>query len=193
MGGGPNLKLALAYGMLFNEMLRHSDFLTMSAHTMGTSTLDITPVASTMNTTGLMFEMYHRFIGTIPVTISGNSPQPATDSVRYADEPKTSSGSPTYPLDMFASLTPDHKYLNLAVINATGSEQKFDLNVAGIRLGGAPTLWQMTGSSLTAMDRVGQPPQVEIKEIPIAHPSKTIIVAPISINIYRFPVTQVSQ
>ncbi len=40
----------------------------------------------------------------------------------------------------------------------------------------------MTGSSLNATDRVDQPPQAEIKEIPIAHPSKTITVAPISIN-----------
>ena len=39
-GMGPNLKVALAYGMLFNEMLRHTDFLTMSAHTMGVSTMD---------------------------------------------------------------------------------------------------------------------------------------------------------
>lgn len=187
MQKGPNLKLALAYGMLFNEMLRHSGFLTMSAHTFGISTLDITPTDATLNTIGLMFKMYHRFVGTVPVSVSGNSPQPATDS-RYADEPKTSSGSPTYPLDMFASISSDHKFLNLAVVNATGSEQKFDLNVAGIRLGGAPTLWQMTGSSLNAVDRVGQPPQVEIKEIPVASPSKTLTVAPISINIYRFPV-----
>jgi alpha-N-arabinofuranosidase len=39
-GRGVNLKLALAYGMIFDEMLRHTDFLTMSAHTMGVSTLD---------------------------------------------------------------------------------------------------------------------------------------------------------
>ena len=54
-GGGFNrgvdLKLALAYGMLFNEMLRHTDFLTMSAHTMGVSTLDYNGTASTLNTT----------------------------------------------------------------------------------------------------------------------------------------------
>ncbi len=37
--------------------------------------------------------------------------------------------SPTYPLYMFATLTPDHKYLELAVVNATDSEQRFDLGV----------------------------------------------------------------
>ena len=189
-GAGPTLKLALAYGMLFDEMMRHTDFLTMSAHTMGTSTLDITPTASTMNATGLVFKMYHDFVGTIPVAVSGDSPQPATDSQRYADEPKTSSGSPTYPLDVFAALTPDHKYLNIAVVNATNSDQKFDLNVNGARIEGASTLWQLTGNSPDAVDRVGQAPQLEIKEIPIANAPKVVTVAPISVNIYRFPVMQ---
>ena len=189
-GTGPTLKVALAYGMLFDEMMRHTDFLTMSAHTMGTSTLDITPMASTMNTTGLVFKMYHDFVGTIPVPVSGNSPQPPTDSQRYADEPKTSSGSPTYPLDVFAALTPDHKYLDVAVVNATDSDQKFDLNVNGARIEGASTLWQLTGGSLNASDRVGQAPQVEIKEIPIANAPKVVTVAPISVNIYRFPLVQ---
>ncbi len=188
-GTGPNLKVALAYGMLFNEMLRHTDFLTMSAHTMGVSTMDYTSTAATMNSTGLMFEMYtNQFVGTIPVALSGNSPQPPTRNPPYADEPKQPSGSPTYPLDMFAALTPDHKYLTLAVVNATDTEQKFNLNVTGARLGGQSTLWQMTGNSLEAANHVGQPPQVEVKEIQMGTLPGSIPVAPNSVNIYRFPV-----
>ena len=192
--GGPrgaNLKQALAYAMLFDEMLRHTDFLTMSAHTMGTSTLDITPTASTYNTTGLLFKLYgDHFVGSIPVALAGNSPQPATKNPPYADEPKTSSGSPTYPLDMFAALSPDHKFLTLAVVNATESEQKFDLNVSGARLEGPSTLWRMTGKDLEAADHVGKPPQVTVEEIPIGNAPGTISVAPISIDVYRFPVAQ---
>ncbi|MFP5203779.1 MAG: alpha-N-arabinofuranosidase [Acidobacteriota bacterium] len=187
---GPSLKIALAYGMLFDEMMRHTDFLTMSAHTMGTSTLNITPTSSSFNTTGLMFKMYHAFVGTIPVSVTGNSPQPATDSARYADEPKTSSGSPTYPLDVFAALTPDHKYLQVAVVNATSSEQKFDLNVTGMRLDGPATLSQLTGDSLDAEDSAGKAPQVEIKQTSIGNAPHDITVAPISVNLYRFPVAQ---
>lgn len=188
-GRGVNLKSALAYAMIFNEEMRHTDFLTMTAHTMGTSTLDITPTASTMNTTGLVFKLYgDHFVGSIPVAVSGNSPQPPTHNPPYADEPKTRSGSPTYPLDIFAALTPDRKFLTLAVVNATDSEQKLDLNLKGVRLEGASTLWQMTGKDLNAEDRVGQPAQVAIKEIPIGDAPKTIEVAPISIDVYRFPV-----
>jgi alpha-N-arabinofuranosidase len=189
--GGPNLKSALAYGMLLDEMMRHSDFITMGAHTMGTSSLDITPTSSVINAVGLVYEMYgEHFPGTIPVAVTGNSPQPPTDSAKYGDEPKVSSGSPTYPLDVFAALTPDHKYLNVAVVNATDQEQKLDVSVAGARTAGPSTLWQLTGSSLDAMDRVGQPAQVEIKEIPVSNASGSIAVAPISVNVYRFPVAE---
>jgi hypothetical protein len=40
------------------------------------------------------------------------------------------------------------------------------------------------------MDRVGQPAQVEIKEIPVSNASGSIAVAPISVNVYRFPVAE---
>ena len=126
-GRSPNLKQALAYGMIFNEMLRHTDFLTMAAHTMGTSTLDFNKTGSILNTLGLVFKMYsNNFPGSIPVGVSGNSPQPEPKYPPAPDQPKTNSGSPTYPLDVFAALTPDRKFLTVAVVNATESEQKLD-------------------------------------------------------------------
>jgi alpha-N-arabinofuranosidase len=188
---GVNLKLALAYGMLFNEMLRHTDFLKMSAHTMGVSTLDYNSTAATFNTTGLLFKLYgEHFVGSIPVALSGNSPQPAPKYPIGGDQPKTNSGSPTYPLDMVAALTADRKYLTLAVVNATESVQPLALNVAGVRLAGKATLWEMTGKDLDAANRVGQKPQVEVKETEIGKVPQTLSVAPFSVNIYRFPVVQ---
>ena len=79
------------------------------------------------------------------------------------DQPKVSSGSPTYPLDVFAALTPDRKFLTVAVVNATESEQKLDLNVPGTQISGSSTLWQLTGKSLDAANRLGQPPEVEVR------------------------------
>lgn len=187
---GPNLKTALAYAMLFNEMLRHTDFITMGAHTMGTSSLDISPTASALNALGLVYKLYGEHLpGTVPVELSGNSPQPA-ENPNYGDEPKTSSGSPTYPLDMIATLTPDHKYMNLVIVNATESAQKFNLSVTGAQLSGQSTLWQLTGSNLDAANHVGQPPQIEVNELPIGDAPKTISVAPVSVNLYRFPLSQ---
>ena len=185
-GTGPNLKSALAYGMLFNEMMRHTDFITMGAHTMGTSSLDITPTASTINALGLVYQAYgEHFPGLIPVALSGNSPQPE-ENPSFADEPKTSSGSPTYPLDVFAAISPDHKFLTVSVVNATESEQKFNLAVKGVRLTGPSTLWQITASSLDAVNKVGEPPQVQVKETSISAAPQIVTVAPISVNIYSF-------
>ena len=189
-GGQTNLKLALAYAMVFNEMLRETDFLRMSAFTMGVSTLDYNQTAATLNSNGLLFKLYgeHLGAGSIPVALSGNSPQPAPSQHIVGDLPRTSAGSPTYPLDMVAALSADHKFLTLAVVNATDSEQKFDLAVDGVRLNGSATMWRMTGQNLEAANKVGQPPQVEMKQTEIDKASTTLLVAPISVEIYRFSV-----
>jgi alpha-L-arabinofuranosidase len=198
-GGGfsraPDLKLALAYGMIFNEMLRHTGFLKMSAHTMGVSTLDYTPTAATLNTTGLMFKLYgsHFVAGSIPVALTGNSPQPAPQYAAGGDQPETNSGSPTWPLDMFAALTPDRKFLMVSVVNATDKEQGFDLSVAGGRVSGPSTLWQLTGENLEASDRAGQAPQVVVKQSPASDDSHSLTVGPISVSVYQFPVAEKGQ
>ena len=49
---------------------------------------------------------------------------------------------------------------------------------------------QLTGDNLDAEDSVGKTPQVEIKETSAGNAPKSITVAPISVNLYRFPVTQ---
>lgn len=187
-----NLQLALAYAMIFNERLRHTDFLRMSAHTMGVSTLDYNGTAATFNTTGLVFKLYadHMGGGLLPVAVSGNSPQPPPKYPAGGEQPSVNSGSPTYPLDMVAALSTDHKFLTVAVVNATQSAQQLSLDVGGARFAGPSMLWQMTGKDLNAANHVGQAPQVEIKEIPVSDVSHTISVAPISIDIYRFPVVQ---
>ncbi|MBZ5689680.1 MAG: alpha-N-arabinofuranosidase [Acidobacteriia bacterium] len=191
-GGQPNLKLALAYAMVFNEMLRESDFLRMTAFTMGVSTLDFNQTAAILNTNGLLFKLYGEHLGanSVPVALKGNSPQPTPTQHIVGDLPRTSAGSPTYPLDMVAALSADRKYLTLAVVNATDSEQKFDLNVSGARLTGNATLWQMTGKDLQAANHLGQTPQVEVKETVIGEAPATLSVGPISIDIFRFPVAQ---
>lgn len=88
---------------------------------------------------------------------------------------------------MVAALSSDHKYLNLAVVNATESEQKLDLDVTGARLEGPSTLWRLTGKDLQATNQLGREPQVTVKEIAIEGAPNSLSVAPISINIFRIP------
>lgn len=188
-GRGANLAGALEYGMIFNEMLRHTGYLTMAAHTTGASMLDISRTGSTFSTTGLVFKLYsNHFVGSIPVALSGTSPQPPIQ-FPGGDQPTVNSGSPTYPLDMVAALSPDRKSLLLSVVNATDSQQSFDLNVAGGHPTGAATLWVMTGPGPEASNHVGQPQQVEIKQSSVGA-AKTLAVAPLTINLYQFPVAE---
>ena len=158
----PDMKMALAYGMILNEMLRHTDFLRMSARPWVSPRSTTRPTAAVLNTTGLVYKLYgDTFVpGSIPVALTGNSPQPVPQYPVGGDQPETNSGSPTYPLDMFAALTPDRKTLTLAVVNATDAERSFNLNVAGLQVQGQPTVWQITGKNLQAADQVGQTPQV---------------------------------
>jgi alpha-N-arabinofuranosidase len=181
--------------MVFNEMIRHTDFLRMSAFTMGVSTLDFNQTAAVLNTNGLLFKLCgdHMGAGLLPVAVSGNPPQPSPKYPEGGDQPRTNAGSPTYPLDMVAVLTADRKYLALAVVNATESVQPLDLNVTGVQLAARSTLWQMTGKDLDAANRVGETPQVEVREIEIGNVPQTLSVAPISANIYRFLVVEAAQ
>lgn len=194
-GAPTNLKLALAYAMTFNEMLRHTEFWRMSAFTMGVSTLDMNATAAVLNTNGLLFKLYgdHMGAGLLPVFVSGNSPQPPPEQHVVADLHDSSAGSPTYPLDVVAALSADRKYLTVVIVNATESAQALKLNVVGGHLGAEATQWELTGKDLDAANHAGQPPQVEIKETAIGDATQTVSVPPISVDIYRFSFEQAVQ
>ena len=188
--GGMTLRQALAYGMILNEMMRYTDFLTMAAQTTGASLIDFNRTSAKINALGLLYKMYsEEFTGAIPVEVSGNSPQPAPKyPAGSPDQPEKPSGSPTYPLDVLAALSPDHRTLIVSVVNATETEQKLDLHLQGSQLKGPAALLKLTGSSPAAVNHVGQPEQVHVEKITLGDASGTIAVAPISVNVYRFPV-----
>ena len=181
--------------MILNEMQRYTEFLTMGAQTTGVSLVDFNRTTASMSGLGLVYKMYgDHFAGAIPVALSGNSPQPAPKfPAGSPDQPEKSSGSPTYPLDIFAALSPDHKNLIVSVVNATESEQKIELSITGAQLAGPSTLWQLTAKSVDAVNRAGQAPQLAIRQSSIGNAPAAITVAPISVNIYEFPIAQAAQ
>jgi alpha-N-arabinofuranosidase len=188
--GFGGLKATLAAGMVLNEFFRHTDFLKIGAYTMAVSTLSYNPTGAVYNSRGLLYKMYRDHFGTIPLEVSGNSPQPPLKYPPYGDQPKTSSGSPTYPLDMVAALSADRRYLTMAVVNGTDSSQTFGLEVKGVKITGPGTQWKLTGKSLDAENRVGEAPQVEVRQTAMGGTANSISVAPISVDIYRFPIVQ---
>ncbi|MGH8287431.1 MAG: hypothetical protein ACREV7_00170 [Steroidobacteraceae bacterium] len=97
-----------------------------------------------LNTTGLLFKLYGERLGAslVPVAVSGNSPQPPIKHPLPGETNRREAGSPTYPL-VAAALSPDRRYLTVAVVNATGATQLLALDVRGARLTGVSKLWEM--------------------------------------------------
>jgi alpha-N-arabinofuranosidase len=188
-GATANLKLSLAYAMVLQEMLRHTDFLTMSAFTSGVSTMDITPTASTLNATGEVFRLYgdHFGEGTIPLEVDGDRPQPDPRHATGFDHPKVKAGSPTYPLDMIAGLGRDRHTLKIAVVNATFTPQPVSIDLTGLHIQGPGKVWRLTGASPDAANKVGQAPGVTIHEEATPRFSRQLIVPAISASIFEFP------
>jgi alpha-N-arabinofuranosidase len=190
IGAPANLKLALAYSMVLQEMLRDTDFLTMSAFTMGVSTLDITPDASVLNSTGEVFKLYgdHFGTGTVPLAVDGDSPQPEPKYSVGFDHPKVRAGSSTYPLDVIAGLSPDRRTFRIGVVNATFKPQTLVVKLIGVKTRGSGTAWRLTGNNLDAANKVGQAPGVAIERSTVPPLSRGVTVAPTSTSIYEFPV-----
>lgn len=190
--GGATLKSALAYSMVMQEMLRHTDFLTMAAFTTGASTMDITPTASVLNSTGLVFKLYgeHFGQGTIPLALDGNVPQPDPRYPVGFDHPKVNAGSPTWPLDMIAGISPDGRFLRIAVVNATYAPQRFSVDLRNLRTRGGGTRWLLTGASVEAANKVGAAPGVGITESKVPALGRQLAVPAISTAIFEFPIVR---
>jgi alpha-N-arabinofuranosidase len=187
--GSATLKSALAYAMVMQEMLRHTDFLKMSAFTTGASTMDITPTASVLNSTGLVFKLYgdHFGKGTVPLDVSGNSPQPAPSYPVGFDHPQVRAGSPTYPIDVLAGLSRDGKALRIAVVNPTYDRQRVEVNLRGVTVRGAGIQWLLTGKSVAAENKVGAPAGVATVSKAVPKIGRDLTVPPLSVSIFEFP------
>ena len=184
-----SLKSSLAYSMVLNEMLRHTDFLKMAAFTTGASTMDITPTEAVLNATGQVFKLYgeHFGAGTIPLAIEGNSPQPAPKFSVGFSHPQVRAGGSTYPLDVIAGLSPDGQRLRIAVVNATYEPQRFKVTLANLKTEGAGQQWLLTGKSVQAENKVGFAPGVTITEKRVPPLGSEIAVPAISTSIFEFP------
>src|SRR5581483_8835608 len=111
-----------------------------------------------LNPTGMLFKMYRDHFGTIPVDVSGDSPQPKPTFPAGGDQPAVNPGSDTYPLDVSAALSEDRKTLTFAVLNPSDSEQHLNLVINGAKLASQGKVWRMAPSSVDATITLGQKP-----------------------------------
>ena len=165
IGAPPNsYKVVPAYAWAFHEMFRHSDLYQLGAFTFATAMITEDRTDAVLSPTGLLFKMYREHFGTIPVEVSGNSPQPKPIYPAGGDQPAVNPGSDTYPLDVSAALSDDRKTLTFAVLNPSDSEQQLKLSIAGVKLSSQGHLWRMAPSSVDATITLGQKPGVEVQE-----------------------------
>jgi alpha-N-arabinofuranosidase len=188
-GSPPNgFRVVPAYAWAYHEMFRHSDLYRMANFTFATSLLSASRTEAVLDPAGRMFKLYRDHFGAIPVTVTGNAPQPAPRYPPGGEEPKVNAGSPTYPLDVAAAWTDDRSALTVAVINPTESEQTLALSFEGVRLAGSGTRWCMAPDSLDARIAVGEPPQVRVEEEPVMRAPTRETFRPFSVTLYRLTV-----
>jgi alpha-N-arabinofuranosidase len=169
-------------------MFRYTDLYQMAGFTFATSLMSSGHNEAVLNPSGLLFKLYRDHFGTIPISISGNSPQPKPRYPAGGEEPKVNAGSDTYPLDVVAAWSSDRKLLTVAVINPTESEQRLDLSIQAAELSGKGKLWRMAPSSINATIVAGQKPGVTVEEQVLEFLPNTAVFAPFSVSIYEFPV-----
>ncbi|MGB7987741.1 MAG: alpha-N-arabinofuranosidase [Terracidiphilus sp.] len=181
-------KTSPALAEAFHEMFRHSDVFQMGCFTFATAMISQNHTEAVLNPTGILFKMYRDHFGTIPVEVSGNSPQPKPVFPAGGDQPAVNPGSDTYPLDIVAAFSADKKSFTIAVINPSESKQSMNLAIDGVKLASAGKLYQMAPSSLTAVVTVGKKPEVAVEEHSLGALPETIEAPPGSISIYSYPV-----
>jgi alpha-L-arabinofuranosidase len=187
VGTPPNsYKVVPAYAWAFHEMFRHSDLYQLGAFTFATAMISENRTDAVLNPTGLLFKMYREHFGTIPVEVSGDSPQPKPIYPPGGDQPRLNPGSDTYPLDVTAAFSEDRKTLTFAVLNPSDSEQRLQLAINGATLSSHGHLWRMAPATVDATIVVGQNPGVEVQEQEIASFPGTMSVPPFSVSIYSF-------
>jgi alpha-N-arabinofuranosidase len=156
-------KVVPAYAWAFHEMFRHSDLYQLGAFTFAIAMISEDRTEAVLNPTGLLFKMYREHFGTIPVEVSGDSPQPKPIYPAGGDQPAVDPGSDTYPLDVSAALSDDRKTLTFAVLNPSDSKQRLKLSITGATLSNQGHLWRMAPPSVDATITVGQKPGVEVE------------------------------
>ena len=188
----------LTNALVYHEFFRHSDMVALGVATGGMGTLAMDtygdPVGYRME--GLVVKvLYDHFAGAVPVGVKGNSPQHTIKGSAWVDLPERSSGSPTYPLDVFAALSADRKKLAVSVVNPTETAQECELKISGTQPIGHARLWQLTPppASTSAMAAPGPGPfsfgpPATVAENSLPQPPRTITLPPSSVTVYEFEV-----
>ena len=187
----------LTNALVYHEFMRHSDKVGLAVATGGMGTLanDAYGEAIGLRLEGLVMKLLHdHFAGTLPVAVEGSSPQRPTKGVIGIDTSARPSGSPTFPLDVFAALSADRGTLAVSVVNPSETAQECELDLAGVQGNGRARVYQLTAEAVATPLPSGQPPgpfngpPATMAESSLPEPPRRITVAPASLTVYEFAV-----
>ncbi len=187
----------LTNALVYHEFFRHSDKVGLAVATggMGAVASDTSGDAIGLRMEGQVMKVLHdHFAGALPVAVGGTSPQLPGKGVVGIDKPSRPSGSPTYPLDVFAALSADRKTLAISVINPTDTPQECVLNLTGVQANGPARVSQLTAPAgppptppAPGMGRFGGPPAT-MAQSTVPQAPGSITVPPTSMTVYQFNV-----
>jgi alpha-N-arabinofuranosidase len=159
--------LGIAAGL--HEMFRNSDLFFMANYAQTVNVIGAiktTKIQAEFEPTGLVLKLYRNRFGTTPVGVHG-----------------------TYePLDVSAARTEDKTGVTVGIINPTEEEQGISLSLTGAELTGRGLKWTITGEDRWAHNSPGGKRGVEIISETLANSREKLVVAPLSVTLYRFQV-----
>ncbi len=161
--------LGVAIGL--HEYFRHSDviFLANYAQTVNViGCIKTSKTASAFETTGLALKLYRNHFGTVPIAVTGNAK----------------------PLDVAAALTEDGRALTIAAVNPTQQRHELTVMLEGADVERSGTLWRIAHSDPMAYNDPGEEPNVIIEQEQLTDPSSSVNLPPLSINLYKFPISR---
>lgn len=176
--GGTRYPAYPALAWAFHEMFRYPEVFQMAAYTFATSLLTRDGSTAALNANGLVFKIYRDHFGSIPVAVSGDSPQPKVVDPVGGEQPAVNAGSPTFPLDVVSAWTADRRTLTVAVLNPTGADQPLKLEIAGASLAGKGSLWRLAPSG-------GDIQKPSVSSAPIDSIPSSLTLPPYSVSIYE--------
>jgi alpha-N-arabinofuranosidase len=139
--------------------------------------------------------LHDHFAGALPVAVAGDSPQRPTKGAVGIDTSAHPSGSPTYPLDVFAALQSDRGKMAISVVNPTETPQECDLHLSGVQAKGPTRVYQLTAPvgetpppGGPGWSRFSGPPAT-LAESSLPEAPSRITLPPTSLTVYEFEVT----
>ncbi len=157
------LKDALGIAAGLHEFARQSDMIFMANYAQTVNVLGCiktNKTAAALDTTGVALVLYRKHFGTLPVAAEA-----------------------TAPLDVAAAWTADRKALTIGIVNPTMKGYDIRLEIAGAKLTGNGTGWQIAGNDPMAHNAPGKKPPVRIQKSILREVRDKVSVAPCSVTL----------